>query len=242
MAPASTCASRPAGFSIEGYLQFDALFQFSPFQFIVDIGAGVTLKWKGRTLVGVQLALTLAGPSPWHAAGRATFKIWIFSKSVSFDKTFGKDERPAALPPADPLPELLAALRDRRSWTGGVPTGSRGLVSVRDTATSGELRVHPLGPLAVRQRVVPLEIEITRFGNTAPARERRFRITAVHLGGQTHRDAAGDRLLRAGAVSRLDRGAAAHATLLRAAALGRRAHGRRGPVRRAGRRRADDDD
>jgi hypothetical protein len=173
-----------AGFSIEGYLQFDALFQFSPFQFIVEIGAGVTLKWKGRTLVGVQLALTLAGPSPWHAAGTATFKVWIFSKSVSFDKTFGKAERPAALPPADPLPELVAALGDRRSWTGSAPAGSRGLVSVRDAPASRELRVHPVGSLTVRQRVVPLEIEITKFGHTAPARERRFRITAVHLGGQ----------------------------------------------------------
>jgi hypothetical protein len=103
---------RASGFSVEGHLGFDALFEFSPFHFVVDIKAGVTLKWHGRTLLGVDLELTLSGPSPWHAHGKATFKIWRFSKSISFDRTFGADEPPPPLPPADPLPELLQALGD----------------------------------------------------------------------------------------------------------------------------------
>jgi len=174
-----------AGFSIEGYLQFDALFQFSPFQFIADMGAGVTLKWHGRTLLGVQLELTLSGPTQWRAKGKATFKIWIFSKSVSFDKTFGPQKAPPVLPPADPLPELLAALRDVRSWGGAVPERSRSLVSLKEAPSTGELMAHPLGVLGVRQKVVPLNIEISKFGNTAPAGERRFRITHVRIGNQT---------------------------------------------------------
>ena len=174
-----------AGFSVEGYLYFDALFQFSPFQFVADMGAGVTLKWHGQTLMGVQLELTLSGPTQWRAKGKATFKIWIFSKSVSFDKTFGPQQAPPVLPPADPLPELIAALNDVRSWGGAVSDRSRAIVSLQETPSSGEFLVHPLGTLGVRQKVVPLDIEISKYGNTTPSGERVFRITLVKLGTQT---------------------------------------------------------
>jgi hypothetical protein len=174
---------RASGFSVEGLLAFDALFQFKPFEFIVDIQAGVTLKWHGRTLLGVELALTLAGPSPWHARGKATFKIWRFSKSVSFDRTLGEEEPPPPLPAADPLPELIAALSDPRNWNGEVPATSATLVALRETPGANEVRLHPLGELSVRQRVVPLGIEIDRFGNTTPAGDRRFDVVAVGAEG-----------------------------------------------------------
>jgi hypothetical protein len=87
------------------------------------------------------------------------------------------------LPPADPLPELMAALGDPRSWSGGVPAAGRGLVSVRERPGRG-LAVHPLAPVAVRQRVVPLDLQLDRFGPTTPAGERRFRITAVQVDGR----------------------------------------------------------
>ena len=174
-----------AGFSVEGYLSFDALFQFSPFQFVADMAAGVTLKWHGRTLLGVQLELTLSGPTQWRAVGKAKFEIWVFSKSIHFDKTFGAPKPPVVLPPADPLPELIAALSDVRSWSGAVPEKHRSVVSLKAAAGDGKVLVHPLGTLNVRQKVVPLDIEIARFGNTKPVGERLFRITHVKLGTQT---------------------------------------------------------
>ncbi|MEJ2503210.1 MAG: hypothetical protein P8177_07805 [Gemmatimonadota bacterium] len=164
---------RASGFSVEGYLGYDALFQFSPFMFIVDIRGGVTLKWHGRTLLGVELELTLSGPSPWHARGRATFKIWRFSKSISFDRVCGADTPPPALAPVDPMPALVQALSDPRNW-GTEPTARTGVLTLRDERGAGELLVHPLGELSVRQRVVPLGIRIDRFGNTVPAGDRRF--------------------------------------------------------------------
>ena len=174
---------KASSFTVEGGLGFDALFQFSPFSFIVDLQAGVTLKWHGRTLFGVDLEFTLSGPSPWHARGKATFKIWRFSKSVSFDRTLGEEEPPPPLPAADPLPELLAALADHRNWDAQLPVASGMLVTLRDTPPTTEVLLHPLGELAVRQRVVPLGIEISRFGNTAPARERRFDVAVVGATG-----------------------------------------------------------
>lgn len=174
---------KASSFTVEGGLGFDALFQFSPFSFIVDLKAGVTLKWHGRTLFGVDLEFTLSGPSPWRAQGKATFKIWRFSKSVSFDRTLGEETPPPPLPAADPLPELIVALADRRNWDAQVPAASAMLVALRDTPPTGEVPLHPLGELAVRQRVVPLGIEISRFGNTTPARDTRFDVTVVGAQG-----------------------------------------------------------
>ena len=175
---------RAGGFSVDGHLGFDALFQFTPFQFVVELKAGVTLKWHGRTLLGVDLELTLAGPSPWHAHGKAKFKIWRFSKSVSFDRTLGADEPPPPLPAADPLPALLEALADARNWTSELPNDSSSLLTFRERTAPGELLVHPAGELSVRQRVVPLGIRIERFGNTTPPGERRFTIDVVPGNGQ----------------------------------------------------------
>jgi Family of unknown function (DUF6603) len=170
---------KAAGFSVEGHLGFDALFTFSPFSFIVDIRAGVTLKWHGHTLFGVTLELTLSGPSPWRASGKATFEIWWFSKSVSFDHTFGDDEPPAELPAADPMPEVILALADPRNWSAQVPGSTSTLVSLREAPDDGVVRLHPLGELSVRQRVVPLGIEISKFGSGAISGDRRYDIAVL---------------------------------------------------------------
>jgi len=175
---------RAGGFSVEGYLGFDALFQFSPFHFVVDIKAGVTLKWHGRTLMGVDLELTLSGPSPWHAHGKATFKIWRFSKSCSFDRVCGAEDPPPALAAADPLPELLQALSDARNWAAELLPATSTVLTFREQAATGELLVHPGGELAVRQRVVPLGITIERFGNTTPSGDKRFTIEVAPLDGR----------------------------------------------------------
>jgi hypothetical protein len=168
-----------SGFSVEGTLGFDALFTFHPFSFIVDLQAGVTLKWHGHTLLGVKLELTLEGTTPWRARGKATFEIWWFSKSISFDHTFGDDPPPPALPPADPTPILLTALRDRRNWSATVVGAASSLVTLRAAAPTDDVLLHPLGELSVRQRVVPLGIEISRFGSSAVAGARRFDVAAL---------------------------------------------------------------
>lgn len=168
-----------SGFSVEGTLGFDALFTFHPFSFVVEIRAGVTLKWHGRTLLGVTLQLTLEGTTPWRARGKATFEIWWYSKSVSFDHTFGDDPPPAQLPAADPTPILLSALRDRRNWSATVVGAPSALVTLRDAPADDEVRLHPLGELSVRQRVVPLGITIDRFGSSTVAGRRRFDVAAV---------------------------------------------------------------
>jgi hypothetical protein len=155
-----------AGFTLAGLLGFDALFQFAPFQFIADVGAMVALKRGSSVLMGLFLDITLAGPTPWHVWGKATFKVLFFKVSIRFDHRFGHEEPPALPEPIDVLTLLADALGDRRNWSSALPRGEPAIVSLRDSATTpATQRVHPLAQLTVRQRVVPLNRPVMRFGN-----------------------------------------------------------------------------
>jgi hypothetical protein len=175
-----------AGFTLAGFLGFDALFQFAPFEFIVDVGAMVALKRGGSVLMGVFLEMTLAGPTPWHVWGKATFKIFFFKVSIRFDHRFGHEEPPALPPPVD-VPSLLAnALRDRRNWSSALPRGEHAIVSLRDVQTTAAvLRVHPLAELTVRQRVVPLRLPVTKFGNVPLGGQTTFTVAVLGSSGGT---------------------------------------------------------
>lgn len=174
---------RGGGFSIDGHLGYDTLVQFDPFGFAISFSAGVGLKWHGRTLASVQLEGSLSGPSPWHVKGKATFKIWIFSKSVNFDKTLGGAEELPPMPVVDPKPALLAALADPDNWAAALPSDNDMLVTLRETSVEGTIRVHPLGDVAVRQQVLPLDVSITRFGNARMAGSQQYQIASVAFNG-----------------------------------------------------------
>lgn len=174
-----------AGFSIEGWLAFDALFQFDPFAFEVDISGGVALKKGDTVLVGVTVELHLSGPRPWRARGLATAHILLFDVSVSFDVTLGRAEAPPLPEPVDVAGLLETALDDPRSWAAQLPASAADtLFSLRAiTVGDGELLVHPLGSLSFTQRVVPLSTTIERFGSARPKDAARFDV-AVTLDAQ----------------------------------------------------------
>jgi hypothetical protein len=50
------------------------------------------------------------------------------------------------------------------------------------TSAPTDVFLHPLGALTVKQNVVPLDIDISRFGQGAPSGLTRFRITSVSVG------------------------------------------------------------
>ena len=83
------------------------------------------------------------------------------------------------------MPRLKAALADAGNWVGQLPDAQHPLVTLRDVPASPTVvLLHPLGTLTVSQTVVPLDIDISRFGPAAPAGARRFTITGVSFGGQ----------------------------------------------------------
>ncbi len=171
-------------FSVTGLLGFDALVQFDPFGFVVDIGADIALKYNGKSLMSVGLQMTLTGPSPWHAVGRAHFKLLFIKGSINFDVRFGRQEPPPLPAPVEVRPLLLAALREPGNWVTQLPRSEHPLVSLREQAPTEYMLVHPLADLQVNQRVVPLGLEIARFGNATPAGERQFTLGVVGADGR----------------------------------------------------------
>ena len=168
------------GFSFDGYLGFDALFQFSPFAFVVDLAAGIALRYHGRLLMGIHFEGRLSGPTPWHIQGKATIKIWFFKVTVDFKRQFGSDVPPPVPEPIEVRALVLAAVQDARNWSGTLPRGAHPLVTLRDRAGSGTtLFVHPLAEVTVRQRVVPLNRTIDKVGSAPVRGERQFTLQAI---------------------------------------------------------------
>jgi hypothetical protein len=175
--------ARAGSFSIAGFLSFDALVTLSPLAFIVDISAKLAVKAGGHTILSVSLDLTLSGPQPWHARGRASFSILFFDVSFGFDVSIG-DDTPAALPAAvDVAPLLLAAFADLRSWQAQLPAGTGAIVTLREIDAGTDILAHPLATLQVRQRIAPLERTLDRFGSSVPSGAKRFRISQATIGG-----------------------------------------------------------
>lgn len=174
-----------AGFSIQGETGFDVLIQFDPFYFMADFYAQVQLKRGSRNLFKVRVEGALAGPRPLHIKGKATFEVLWMDVTLRIDKTLVAGEKPPPPEPVDVLPRLKEALGHPDNWVSHLPDGQRPMVTLRPRqGAANEVALHPLGTLTVKQNVVPLNLDIARFGQTTPAGARRFTISSVSLGGQ----------------------------------------------------------
>jgi hypothetical protein len=152
-----------AGCGLRGWLEFDALVQYSPFRFMADMSAGIALRAFGETLVGIALALHLEGPSPYLARGRGSIDLFLFEVSFDFEVGWGSPA-PAAVGAFDVGDELRRALAEPAAWRprGAAPPGLV-LTDAAQKLLADAAAVDPYGTLAVRQERVPLGIEIQRF-------------------------------------------------------------------------------
>jgi len=170
--------ARGLGLRLEASVGFDVIVELDTGEFVAEIHARAALKRGSSTLMGVDLYCRLEGTARYRVSGKATFKIWFVKKSIPFDETFGDGEAPAALVDARAL--LVAELSSARNWNGATPSAGRRLVSIDPLpAADGSVVVHPLGDLGVRQRLLPLGLELDRIGAARPSGERRFAITRL---------------------------------------------------------------
>jgi hypothetical protein len=160
--------------SLQGSSGFDALIQFSPFHFIVSINTSFSVDVFGVGCFGVGIALTLEGPTPFHANGTASLSFFFFSIDIGIDFTWG-NSRDTSLPPVAVMPLLEGELGKQSNWRAFLPIGSNLLVSLRKLDPSeAQFVLHPAGTLQVSQRLVPLDLVLDKFGNEKPTDANRF--------------------------------------------------------------------
>ena len=167
--------------SVSGHFAFDALFQFSPFKFIIQMSFSVSLNVFGIGLFSIHLRLMLEGPTPWHAKGTGTLTIdlWLFeiSVSASFDVTWG-DAQNTTLPEIKVVPLLKQEYEKDDNWRAQLPSENHLLVSLRKLDEQSEkLVLHPLGTLQIAQRAAPLNLNIDKVGNRAASDGKNFSVS-----------------------------------------------------------------
>jgi hypothetical protein len=173
-------------FNAYGFLSFDVLLQFNPFYFVADVTAMLALRVGSASIAGIKVTLKLEGPTPWKAQGDARLKLcWFLTVKIHFSKTFG-EVRNTTLPDLAVLPLVVAALGARDNWSEQRPADQHRLESLRalPAGAAEPVRVHPVGTVAISQKVVPLGTAIDRIGAQRPADARSFAIDTVVVGGE----------------------------------------------------------
>jgi hypothetical protein len=173
-------------FGIQGSIGFDALLQFVPLHFAVDVSASFSVKVFGVGAFSVRVKCRLEGPSPWRVKGTGSISLLFFDISVDFEKTWGS-LLDVVLEPIAVLARVLEELGKGESWTAHLPPGANALVSLRklDPAEEG-LVLHPVGTLRVSQRAVPLGLTVTKVGEQRPSDVRKLTL-GVAAGGLAKR-------------------------------------------------------
>ena len=166
---------------IEGHLGFDALFQFSPFYFIITISASLSVKLFGAGLFSVRFKGSLEGTSPWHIEGTGSISILFWDVDVDFSHTWG-DKEDTKLPPISVLPLIVAEFEKVENWTAELANANRLLVTLRAIDAGDELVLHPAGSLKITQRAIPLGLTIDRIGAQRPDDANRFTVDAHTIG------------------------------------------------------------
>jgi len=168
-------------FSISGDIGFDVLITRAPLHFIADYHASVQLKYGSHNLFKVSVDGSLEGPRPLRVSGKATFEIFWCDFSVRFDKTLIDGDPPPPAPAVDVLAELNRALATAQSWSTQAPPNATHGVALRKLAAGTALVLDPLGRLAIRQDVVPLNTgrDIDVFGGAPVAGAHRFALAAT---------------------------------------------------------------
>jgi hypothetical protein len=167
--------------SVEGHLGFDALFQFSPFYFIITISASLSVKLFGAGLFSVRFKGSLEGTSPWHVEGTGSISLLFWDVDVDFSHTWG-DKEDTKLPPISVMPLLVAEFEKDQNWTAQLGNSSKLFVTLRSIDAGVELVLHPVGSLKVTQRAVPLGITLDKFGSQKPDDANRFEVAAATSG------------------------------------------------------------
>lgn len=169
------------GVGIRGELSFDALFQLSPFHFETDVHFLLAASWKGHDFAAIEVNGTFSGPSPWRIKGSLRLKVWIFSKTISIDESWG-DKDAAQIEGVRILPLLAEDLKNSYNWERSTGSTRLSVALKKRVKSDTVLTMHPTELLTVRQSTVPLGYSIDRFAGRRPQGANTFSITLLKNG------------------------------------------------------------
>lgn len=151
--------------SLEGEIGFDLICYFEPrFHFITDFRVIVALKFHGHNLAGITLKGSIEGPGLWHIEGKATFSILWWDIDVNVNESWG-DAAPVQEIRTNVSALLAAEVAKLENWSAQLPAGAETMVTFGPTAGATMPLAHPLGRFVFTQRVVPLGLQLQRFGS-----------------------------------------------------------------------------
>jgi hypothetical protein len=167
-------------FNVSGWIGFDVLILFHPFELRADFTAGFALRRNSKYLAGVQVDATITGPAPWHVWGSASISILFIKASVNFDATIG-DPGPAALPSLQIWASLETSMKEKGNWSGVMPVAASQVVSLKAPSDAFGPLIDPVGNITLIERTAPFARRVTRFADAIPNGASRFDITTVTI-------------------------------------------------------------
>jgi hypothetical protein len=153
--------------SIEGGWGFDAICYLAPkFYFEVDLHAFVAVHVFGEDFAAIRIDGALAGPGRWHIAGRGTVELPLVPDfHIHIDEAWGTDEDTPSITVA--LPKLLGdEIGKVANWSAQLPRGGEGYVTLADMKGVKDLLAHPLGSLGFQQKLIPLELRLSKVSGS----------------------------------------------------------------------------
>jgi hypothetical protein len=184
-----------------GFFGFDALIYFDPFYFETEINISVSVSYRGRSFLGVNLHFLLSGPKPWRAQGYAKIKIWFFSLKIRFNISWGGEQKDlrTIVQPLTLMDQLVAQMSEPSSWSGQLPARSIQVESLRtleETEQKGKVLMHPSGRLELRQRLIPLNRTIEKLGSKYVDLNPSYEIQSYQIGDKIFKDIGRNRMLK----------------------------------------------
>jgi hypothetical protein len=170
--------------NIYGWLRFDALVIFSPFHFEFEFSVGFALRWNEDAIAGISISGLIAGPAPLRIRGEACISILFVDICIGFDISIGEQED-VPLPAKNPWGPLTVAIADAHNWSASLAPDVRSAVTFREPPNPALVLVHPMGFVTLRQRVVPLNCRLEKFGEFRIIGADRFDVKAVRVGTTT---------------------------------------------------------
>ena len=168
-------------FDIRGALGLDTLIERSPFHFTCELHASVHVRWKGRSLGGLDLSGELSGPGPVVFRAKVSFEILFCT--ISFNHTFRLGSPVSAA--LDPVAGVLVVLVGELERPGNLRAGGAADASIVLAAppTSGPPVVAPVGQLVWSQSIAPLDLLLDKLGGAPVTRPETVRATGDQVAG-----------------------------------------------------------